>query len=576
LDKKTLPIVILLVIIILFYWQILQFFGFVEPAKEAAEPPAELDTTSQQAPALEGSPESTAKPQVETPDALARPPAQAEQAVTPTANTVSADIVIIKTAKYTAALSTSGGGPLSIELREYAYRDGRPIEMLPGAVEATPDARFSDDSFSTSSLHYRSSLEPRTYDVAGAPLELAYTYRSAEGGEIVKTYVFYPDQYHFDLRLQVNHNETFGFERFYTLMWNTSLGVTEPDTETDYGAMEAVAMQSGSRVKLDDFDDGLLNQRADGSAAWAGLRAKYFAAVMIPQDREAEAVVAQGRKLQVETRNGQVEGREIIAGMRMQVGAATSIDDNFRVFVGPLDYTLMSRYGVGLEDMLGIGTTPVVGWIIKPFAIAIIWLLPRMYSVVANYGFVIILFALLVKIITLPLSMKSFKSMNAMKELQPKIEQLKEKYKKNPQALNKEMMSLYKKHGVNPVSGCLPILPQMPLFFALFSVFRSTILLRDAPFVWFISDLSRGATGPTDPYIILVVLMVATQFISQKLTMATNQQNKMFLYIMPVFMGFIFYRFAAGLVLYWTCFSFFSLLDYVVFKRRKATAVRAA
>ncbi|MDD3732332.1 MAG: YidC/Oxa1 family membrane protein insertase, partial [candidate division Zixibacteria bacterium] len=117
---------------------------------------------------------------------------------------------------------------------------------------------------------------------------------------------------------------------------------------------------------------------------------------------------------------------------------------------------------------------------------------------------------------------------------------------------------------------------QMPLFFALFSVFRSTILLRDAPFIWFINDLSRGAQSFTDPYIILVLLMVATQFISQKLTMPSTQQNKALLYIMPLFMGFIFYKFAAGLVLYWTCFSAFSLIDYFLFKRKKNLEIQTA
>ncbi|MCK4372218.1 MAG: membrane protein insertase YidC, partial [candidate division Zixibacteria bacterium] len=280
-----------------------------------------------------------------------------------------------------------------------------------------------------------------------------------------------------------------------------------------------------------------------------------------------------GEKFNVSTPEGSIEARRITAGMVMEFAGVDTLRDSVTVFVGPLDYTLLSEYNVGLEDMLDIGTTPFVGWIIKPFAIAIIWVLPRMYDYVPNYGMVIILFALLVKIITLPLSMKSFKSMQAMRDLQPKIEELKVKHKKNPQAVNKEMMKLYKKHGVNPISGCLPMLPQMPLFFALFSVFRSTILLRDAPFVWFISDLSRGASGLTDPYMILVVIMVVAQFLSQKLTMPSTAQNKMIGYIMPLFMGFIFYKFAAGLVLYWVCFSVFSLLDYVLFKRRKNTEV---
>jgi len=569
LDKKTLPIIILLVLAVVFYWQILEFLGLVEPSPESAQTfPA--DTTIQ----VTKPPESSVQQSDQTLRSTTEP--QATVAVSLPEDSAQADSIIVQTGKYTALLSSKGGGLLSIILSDYTYRDGEPIEMIPDASVATPNAEFADGSFEASSLFYTCNLQPGTYNVSGESLELTYSYLSSQGGEIIKTYKFYPDDYHIDLQLQVNGTQSFGFERSYSLVWNSPLGVTEPNLEIDYEAMEAVAMQSGSRVKLDDFDNGLLDQSEEGDAAWVGVRSKYFAAVMIPQDREAAAVFARGSKDNISTPDGKIERRQITAGMKMQLGAAGSINDRCRIFVGPLDYTLMSKYEVGLEDMLDIGTTPVVGWLIKPFAVAIIWVLPKMYSVLPNYGVVIILFALLVKIVTLPLSMKSFKSMNAMKELQPKIEQLKEKHKKNPQALNKEMMGMYKKHGVNPMSGCLPMLPQMPLFFALFSVFRSTILLRDAPFVWFINDLSRGAASFTDPYIILVILMIATQFVSQSLTMATTQQNKMFMYIMPLFMGFIFYKFAAGLVLYWTCFSLFSLIDYFLFKRKKNTQVKAA
>ena len=260
--------------------------------------------------------------------------------------------------------------------------------------------------------------------------------------------------------------------------------------------------------------------------------------------------------------------RKITAGVRMEFVNVPEFGDKFRIFVGPLDYMLLSDYNVGLQDMLGIGTTPVVGWVMKPFAIGVMWLLPRMYDYVPNYGMVIILFALLIKIVTLPLSKKQFLSMQAMKTLQPKIEELRKKHKKDPQQLNKETMGLYKKHGVNPLSGCLPLILQMPLLFAMFSVIRSTVLLRAADFVWFIDDLSRGAQAVTDPYIVLVVIMVGAQFASQTLTMPSTQQNKMMMYMMPLVMGFFFWNFAAGLVLYWTCFSVFSLLDYVLFKRK--------
>ncbi len=571
-DKKTLPLIILLVVLIVFYFQIMEFLGIYSPAKKTppSEPqPTQLDSISQK-PTEQKALDTLAEPIREAPPAISAHPLQ-----TPL-DSGSADTIIITTNKFVVTLTSFGGGPVSLLLNDYTYRDKRPIQMLPDAQFATPEATFAGGTFSTSHVNFQCSLEPGAYDATKQPLDLVYTFGTLQQGQIVKSFRFYPDGYHFDLTLEVTDPAQLGFERQYYLNWNTPLGVTEPQPETDYQAMEAVAMMGGSRVKLDDFENDRLNQVVTGYTTWAGVRSKYFAAVLIPRNRTSDGVIATGEKRKVSMPSGRIEERTITAGLDMPFAGVGSFTDSFTVFVGPLDYALMSKYKVDLEDMLGIGTS-FLGWIIKPFAIAVIWLLPKMYQVVPNYGVVIILFALLVKLLTMPLSLKSFKSMNAMRELQPKIEELKKKHKKNPQALNAEMMKLYKAHGVNPMSGCLPMLLQMPLFFALFSVFRATILLRDAPFVWFISDLSRGATSLTDPYMILVIIMIATQFVSQRFTMATTtQQNKMLMYIFPLFMGFLLYKFPAGLVLYWTCFSVFSLLDYFVFRRRKAAQVKAA
>lgn len=568
-DKKTLPLVVLLVIAIVFYGQILQFLGLVEPPTEPPQTTTASSDSSRPAVA-EQAPELPAATSVTrpSPERLAAP---ADQPL----DSVACDTIVVITNNYEVTLCSFGGGPISLKLKDYTYRDGRMIEMLPDAEAATPEASFAGGAFSTGRLPFTCNLGPGRYDATDDTLELVYTYDNGSGGQLHRTLRFYPDTYHYDLTLDLIGIRSLGLDGPYRLTWNTPLAVTEPQPQTDYEAMEAVTMLGGARESIDDFNDGRLSQTMDGSSAWVGVRQKYFAAVLIPR-RETKSVFADGVKEKISTPGGSIEARRITAGMVLDFAGVESLSDTVTVFVGPMDYLLMSDYNVGLEDMLDIGTTPIVGWIIKLFAIAIIWLLPRMYDVVPNYGLVIILFALLVKIVTLPLSMKSFKSMAAMRELQPKMEELKVKHKKNPQALNQEMMRLYKKHGVNPISGCLPMLPQMPLFFALFSVFRSTILLRDAPFVWFITDLSIGASSLTDPYILLVVLMVVAQFLSQKLTMPSTQQNKMIGYIMPLFFGFIFYKFAAGLVLYWICFSAFSLLDYVLFKRPKNTDVETA
>ena len=571
-DKKNIILIVILAVVVIFYFQIMEYLGFYEPAQETQQPIQ--DTTAIATPADSSSP-LTAE-QIPTGQQPISPVTEQAAQVAAAADSVSHDTIVVNTNTYTVTMTSFGGGPISLILNKYKYRDKTPIEMLPEATAATPEATFAGGTFSSSQINYRSSVPPGQYQATSTPLEIVYRYATGDGGEIVKRYTFYPDDYHFDLVLEINGREQFGFERKYNIGWNTPLGVTEPQADQDYDAMEAVAMMSGSRETLDDFDDDRLNQLLVGNTEWAGLRSKYFAVAVIPRNRQADGAFAQGVKSKITTPDGSVEVRRIVSGMEMSFANVSSLSDSFTVFVGPLDYTLMSSYDVGLEDVLGIGTTPFIGWIIKPFAIGIIWLLPRLYDFVPNYGLVIILFALLIKVVTMPLSMRSFKSMQAMKDLQPKIEEMKKKHKKNPQALNAEMMKMYKAHGVNPISGCLPIIPQMPLFFALFSVFRQTILLRDAPFIWFITDLSRGASGLTDPYIILVILMIAAQFVSQKMTMTSTQQNKALMYVMPLFMGFLFYRFASGLVLYWACFSIFSLLDYVAFKRNKNQKVITA
>jgi YidC/Oxa1 family membrane protein insertase len=575
-DKKSIAIVAVLAILIIFYWPILEFLGFVKPQERKAADTAATDTVAVAQPAAGQSGQVPKSPLDVTPGAPVA--LAATVAAFPQSDTsLKVDTIVIHTNKYDMVLSSLGGGPTSLKLKDYAYRSGEPIQMLVDAQRVTPECRFAGGTFSSSQLNYTCNLTPGTYEVTSAPLAVVYTYTAGDGYTIERKLIFYPDQHHFDLTLTIPNPARFGFERSYDLVWNTPLQPTEPQVKDDYAAMEVVAMQGGSRDRLGDFEDGVLNQRAEGDATWAGVRSKYFTAVMIPQSRHADGVMGQGDVLTVDTETGMLDRRRLIGGLEMPFSSLNPIADSFTVFVGPLDYLMMADYDVDMQAMLDIGTMPVVGWIIKPFAIGVLWLLPKMYQVVPNYGLVILLFALLVKLVTLPLSLKSFKSMQAMKEVQPKLDELKEKYKKDAAKLNQEMMKLYKQHGVNPLSGCLVMLPQMPLVIALFSVFRATILLRDAPFVWFINDLSRGAQTYTDPYMILVLLMIASQFVSQKLTMTATQQNKIFLYVLPVIIGFMFRTVASGLVLYWTSFSLLSMLDYAIFRRgSKNPEVKAA
>jgi YidC/Oxa1 family membrane protein insertase len=238
------------------------------------------------------------------------------------------------------------------------------------------------------------------------------------------------------------------------------------------------------------------------------------------------------------------------------------------VYLGPLDQSILSDYKIGLHKLVLSH-----GWYERTFrviSLPIVSFLKFMYLFIPNYGVVIIIFSILIKILVYPLTKKSYRSMKEMSKLQPLLLELKEKYKGDPQRYQKETMKLYKEHGVNPMGGCLPILLQLPLLAALFTVFRSTIQLRGASFIpgW-IDDLSRADTVFILPFSlpfygnqfnVLPVLMTVSMIIQSKMTIQDPKQKAM-IYIMPIFMLFLFNQFPSGLNLYYTLFNVWTILQ---------------
>jgi YidC/Oxa1 family membrane protein insertase len=561
LDKKTILLVVLLGMLVIFWIPIMTNLGLLKPAPPRQAPAAvdtlhTVDTIRYAVPPRD----TMAMAQVDT--------SRGAPAALPQMENIPEDSIIVETDVWLVTLINHGGGPVSLKLNDYKYNNDGPVEMLPECREATPDFMFLGGAFDAGKLVYQASLPKGKYSVSGEPLEISYSFQKEGGATITKRYRFYPDRYDYDLVITIENRSAFGIEREYSLDWNNRLDPTELDLFSEYNAMWAMAYQGTERVKFDKYTDNKFNRTESGNTDWIANRSKYFTYIMIPRSNMAVAAKASGLKEKIVTARGTFDRRTLTTGLVMNIPQNETLSDSFTVFVGPIDYEILRGYGDNVLDIIDIGTTPVVGWIIRIFAIPIMWLLPRMYDIIPNYGVVIILFSLVVKLLTWPLSKKTVRSMMAMKEIQPKMEELKKKHKNNPQALNKEMMKLYKEHGVNPFSGCLPYLPQLPLFIALYSVFSATIVLRQAPFVLWWNDLSRGALSFTDPYIIMVIVMMVLMFVQQKMTM-TDPKNKILIYIMPLFMGFIFYKAAAGLVLYWTCFSLFSFIEQLVFKPSK-------
>ncbi len=288
-----------------------------------------------------------------------------------------------------------------------------------------------------------------------------------------------------------------------------------------------------------------------GNVKWIATRSQYFAVIMMPQsyDRAYGYLYASA------------EDESPSIGLQ---------DNRIFIYAGPLDY--------GRLRALGRDTSRLVdfGWpIIRDIGRLLFWFCTSVLSFVSNWGIKIILLAVVLKLVLMPLTTKSFKSMAMLKQVQPKMKELQEKYKNDPKALQSAMQKLYREEGVNPLGGCLPLIMQMPVFFALYRVLANSVQLRGAPFILWIQDLSKpeilipfqspvlGLHGIG----ILAILMGIAMFLQQKMTM-TDQNQKGMMYMMPIFMTFLFMRFPAGLTMYWFSNSLLTIWQQQLIKKK--------
>lgn len=314
-----------------------------------------------------------------------------------------------------------------------------------------------------------------------------------------------------------------------------------------------------------------LNGRKDVTldrVKFAAFRDKYFAAIVEPMQGEWQVFVQK------------MEGMQAQAGIMSQefeLLPGQNIEQKFRIYLGPQDLGMLNQIDPHWSAIINFGTFDFIGQVL-------LYLLKFFYAIVHNWGWAIVVLSVVVFLLLYPLTLKQMRSMKAMQALQPRIEDLRQTYKDNPQKLNKEIMELYKEHKVNPFSGCLPLLLQMPIFFALYQVLMRSVALKGAQFLW-IRDLSEpdrlftfSSSLPIlgNEFNILPILMAIGMFFQQKMSMASQQgasgavsaqQQKMMLIIFPLMFGLIFYRMPSGLVLYWFINSGLMLINQIKLSR---------
>lgn len=303
---------------------------------------------------------------------------------------------------------------------------------------------------------------------------------------------------------------------------------TEPDIKSDISYFRFAYEKEGDLYKYSSrkLKKGkILTFPVD----WFALTSKYFTIITESKSYDSLMSYSVNKKIFWEITTGNAQ---------------------MRFYALPLKEEVLLAYNRGFEALI-----PRSSGILKPITYILFKLLQLFYRIFRNYGVAIIFFTLTIKLTFFPLTYKSLKSMKKMKSVQGKIEELRKKYKDNPQQLNKEIMALYKTHGVNPLSGCLPLLIQLPIFFALYSVLRNSFEMRGSPFILWIQDLSLR-----DPYYILPVLMGISSVLQSIITNPDPKQRFMQIF-MPLFITVIFLNFPSGLQLYWFIYNVFSLIE---------------
>ena len=467
-----------------------------------------------------------------------------------------ATVFTVITNLYTANISSINGGSIaSFVLHNYALNDSESVELIDNNNINNLMVGFRSIDGDDVSL-VGGWISNNDYDINVYDNETTVTFKKTiDDKQITKALTFYPDKYIIDVSVDLSAIQPRVSQGVSTVRWSGGLPLTEPNKNDEQTYYQAMVFQGDETYspKPKDPDEARL-ERMDYPTDWIAIRTKYFITALVPKKP------APGSEVLAIEENG---------NRRFDVGVFFNVDRPFfyALYLGPLEYGRIKQLGNSLDQTMNFGWA-----FIRPISKAVHWFLLFLHNYIPNYGFVLIVFSVFIKILVYPLTHKSYVSTKKMQAIQPMLNDLREKHKNDQRKFAQAQMALFKEHGVNPLSGCVPILLQMPLLFALFTVFRSSIELRGAPFMLWISDLSRpdavfdlGINIPLygSQVAILPLLMGITMFIQMKLTPTpqTGGQQKFMMYFMNGFFILIFNQFPSGLVLYYTLFNVLTILQ---------------
>lgn len=422
---------------------------------------------------------------------------------------------------------------------------------------------------------------------------LTFTTEIDQQLKVSKEFVFYNNSYTVDLNLIFeNISETSDPVRIggsnalngYELQWGPGISADL----NEYEKMTGKRGRRGTEGAITYIGTGkpkreLKQEIATQAVLWAGLSSQYFSAIMIPHPdlRPTYLLVNDEANRDKEDIVTAPTETAVLRMPQFSLVSQQPVKHTFRLYVGPKDDTILKQITPPNAEDTEIKLPKIIDFgFFAPVAWAMLWVVKGLYTVFQNYGIAIILLTFLVKVISFPLTRKAHVSMKKMQQLQPQLTELREKYRDDPQKFNKASMRIYKENGVNPLSGCIPWIPQLPIFWALFALLGSAVEFRGAPFLLWINDLSAPDTlyklpfsipiilpafGTIDAIRFLPILNGVTTMLQQKFvggmspTPASTGMQAKLMKFMPLIFVFIFYNWASGFVLYWLCNNIFTV-----------------
>jgi YidC/Oxa1 family membrane protein insertase len=473
-----------------------------------------------------------------------------------------AQFVTVETDLYVAKISTRGGSIMSWRLKKYNKWDGVPTQLIdnPFGELFMQFITLEGKRIDTRELNFSLAENASTLITAKGKEKKELTLKLDMGGgkSIVRQYFFYGDQYAFDNKITVNNLEDVLPTRGYNLRWNRGIRFQERNSVDEATEAVAIVSQNGEAAELDAASENA-ELSSTGIIDYAAIKSKYFTFALIPQPwQKFDGTVDVKGWREARPDNGVIERYGVSIRTPYRGGSESRI---FKTYIGPLDYRIVRSYGLERLVSFGfrIGIRQIGEYLMLP-------MFNFIHDIVPNYGISLILFAFFIKLLLHPLSIQQVRSSQKMQILGPEMQRIREKYKDDQSKQQQETMKLYSEYGINPAGGCLPLVAQMPIFFALWATLRAAIDLRQSPFIWWINDLSVPDAIVTFPTSILglshisglAVLMGVTMYFQQKMTV-TDPKQKAMVVMMPVLFVFMFSNFPAGLNLYYFMFNLLAI-----------------